>query len=189
MLLIQDSPSILCGPITCCPVQGRGATTAVPGRWWGRARSPSRLSLSREDPTSPTRVSDGNSWGMGDALTHTPLPFQKTHVAPTWVLDGAEPRRPAGSILVWGSYRIAAHPPGSLEGLGAASAEDRRLSGAAPHPLTPEVSVWAVTRSGRPESSSPAPEEMGMTYLSLKNELGIALNIHSHRSEYFLCGF
>lgn len=25
-----------------------------------------------------------------------------------------------------------------------------------------------------------------MTYLSLKNELGIALNIHSHRSEYFL---
>ena len=58
--------------------------------------------------------------GTGDALTH-PSPIPENPCGPhTWVLMGLSGGRPAGSVLVLGSYRIAAHPPGSPEGSGAA---------------------------------------------------------------------
>lgn len=121
VLLIQDSPSILCGPITCCPVQGRGARNCSPWEMVGAGKEAPSSAYPGKTPLKPTRVSDGNSWGWV-----MPLPTPRSHSRENpcgphmWVLTGLSRGRPAGSILVWGSYRVAAHPLAAWKVLGAA---------------------------------------------------------------------
>ena len=169
------------------PCAGQRGHDCSPWEMVGPGKEPPRLSLSREDPTSPTCVSDRSSWGWV-----MPLPTPRSHSRkPMWPphvgTDGAEPWAACRKHLGLGVIPYCCSSPWQPGRFGSRpQLRTGRLSGAAPHPLTPEVSVRAVTRPGRPESSSPAPEEMGMTYLSLKNEPGIDLNIHSHRSAFFL---
>lgn len=97
---------------------------------------------------------------MGDALTHT-APIPENPCGPhMWVLLRLSREALQEASWFLGVMPYCCSSPWQPGRFGSRPQLGQGLR-AAPHPLTPEVSVRAVTRPGRPESSSPARRRWG----------------------------